>query len=57
MYRGVPGIGNLKKSIINYYVEQYFGIDIQMKVTDIEFYIPSVWFDSLVLSPIFNYQI
>ena len=34
---GVPGIDNLRKIIIKYYLEEYFGIDIQMKVLDFEF--------------------
>jgi hypothetical protein len=36
-YHTVPGIDNLRKNIINYYLEEYFGIDIQMKVLGFEF--------------------
>ena len=36
-HTSVLGIDNLRKSIINYYLEEYFGIDIQMKVLDFEF--------------------
>ena len=35
--QGVRGIDNLRKIIIKYYLEEYFGIDIQMKVLDFEF--------------------
>ena len=36
-YQGVPRIDDLRKIIIKYYLEEYFGIDIQMKVLDFEF--------------------
>ena len=38
---------------MNYSVEEYFGIDIQINVEDFEFQIPSVWLDSPMPSPIF----
>jgi hypothetical protein len=40
-----------------YNVEKYFGIDVQMKVIDLEFLILSMQLDSLVLSWIFYYTI
>jgi hypothetical protein len=36
----------LRNTIIKYYLEEYFGIDVQMKVTDLEFWILSIWLDS-----------
>jgi hypothetical protein len=40
----------LRKIAIKYNLEEYFGIDIQMKVIDLEFLIPSMRLDSPMLS-------
>jgi hypothetical protein len=45
----------LRRIIIKYYLKEYFGIDVQMKVIDYEFWILSLHFDSPMLSPIFYY--
>ena len=50
-------MNDLRKFIIRYYLEEYFGIDVQTKVLDFEFEIPFLRFDSLILSPIINYKI
>ena len=36
MYEGVPVIDNFINIIINKYLEEYCGIDIQMKVPDLD---------------------
>jgi hypothetical protein len=41
---------------MKYYLEEYFGIDAQMKVIDLKFLILSVWVDSPIQSPIFYYK-
>jgi hypothetical protein len=50
-------IHNLRKIVIKYYLEEYFEIDVQIKVIDVEFLIQSIWLDSPMLSPIFFYTI
>jgi hypothetical protein len=42
-------IPNLKKTVIKYNLEEYFGIDIQMKVIDLEILILSIQLDSPML--------
>jgi hypothetical protein len=46
-------ISSLRKIVIKYNLEENFGINIQMKVIDLEFLILSIWLDSPMLSPIF----
>jgi len=46
-------IDNLKKIIVKYYLEEYFGIQTQVKVVDLELYIPLVFLDLQMLSLIF----
>lgn len=41
-FQGVLRIVNMRESIINLYLEEYFGIDIQMKVSNFELQIPFV---------------
>jgi hypothetical protein len=48
---------SLKKTVIKYNLEEYFGIDVQMKVIDLEFFILSIQLDSPMLSWIFYYTI
>jgi hypothetical protein len=43
-------IPNLKKTIIKYNLEEYFRIDVQMKVIGLEFLILSILLDSPMLS-------
>jgi hypothetical protein len=50
-------IFNLKKTIIKYYLEEYFGIDLQMNVRVLELLVLSLWLNSPMLSPIFYYTI
>jgi hypothetical protein len=47
----------LRKIVIKYNLEEYFGIDVQMKVIDLEFFILSIQLDSPMLSWIFYYTI
>jgi hypothetical protein len=47
------GFDNLRKTTIKCYLEEYFGIEVQIKVIDLEFQIISIWLDSM-LSPIFE---
>jgi hypothetical protein len=48
---------NLKQTVIKYYLEEYFGIDVQIKVLDFEFWILPIWLDSPTFSPTFCYKI
>jgi len=50
-------IDDLRKIIIKFYLEEYLGIDIQIKVVDFEFQIPSVWLDSPMLSPMYVFLV
>jgi hypothetical protein len=43
-------IPSSRKTIIKYNLEEYFGIDVQMKVIDLEFFIISIRLDSPMLS-------
>jgi hypothetical protein len=38
-----------EKTIIKYNLEKYFGINVQIKVIDLEFLILSIWLDSPML--------
>jgi hypothetical protein len=49
-------ISKLKKNVINYNLEENFGIDVQMKVIDLEFLILFIWLASPMLSRIFYIQ-
>jgi hypothetical protein len=40
----------MRKIVIEYNLEEYFGIDEQMKVIDLEFFILSIWLDSPMLA-------
>jgi hypothetical protein len=42
-----------KKIVIKYNLEEYFGINVQMKVIDLEVLNLSIWLDSPTLSWIF----
>jgi hypothetical protein len=44
----------LRKVVIEYYLDEYFGIDVQMEVIDLILFL---LFDSPMLSPIFYYTI
>jgi hypothetical protein len=46
----------MRKIVIKYNLNEYFGIDIQMKLIDLEFFIQSIQLDSLELSPLFIIQ-
>jgi hypothetical protein len=48
---------NLRKIIIIYYLEECSGIDVHWKVIDLKFQILYVQLDSLMLPPIFYYDI
>jgi hypothetical protein len=43
-------IPRLRETVIKYNLEDYFGIDVQMKVIDLEFLILSIRLDSPMLS-------
>jgi hypothetical protein len=43
-------ISTFRKIVIKYNLEEYFGIDVQMKVIDLEFFILSIQLDSPMLS-------
>jgi hypothetical protein len=47
---------SLEKTVIKYNFEEYFGIDVQMKVVDLEFLIVSIWLDSAIMN-IFLYNL
>jgi hypothetical protein len=46
-----------KKIIIKYNLEEYFGINVQIKVIDLEFFILSIQLDSPMLSLMVYYTI
>jgi hypothetical protein len=48
---------NLRKIIIKYYLEEYFGIDVQMKVINFEYWILFVWLDFPTISPMCSISI
>jgi hypothetical protein len=50
-------IDNLRETIVKYHLEDNFGIDVQIKVTNLEFWTLPVQLNSLVLSPKFYYKI
>jgi hypothetical protein len=43
-------IPSSRKTVIKYNLKEYFGIDVQMKIIDLEFLILSVWLNSPMLS-------